>query len=291
LPLLRLAFPAAAAALAAGALAQVSAPAAFLTGAWGACPCPHIQTAAQLIGAGTALPAAAAAALASAAEAGPSRLASPTYTRLAAGLAAWAALTAAGLTLAAPRLALAPWYKGSAAAGLAALGAAAGVAAAAYAPGGAQAAVGAVPATLRTAATLDRACAPPLARAYGGLSTAAAVGAAYAAATAAIAAASPAPPPVRVVLAFSATAAALFAAIATGVLADAVARGRGGASTFVALAKGGAVGGGVAVGALAGMVGRGGRAGGVVPLMACAVWVVALAGVCGWHVCVGGEAV
>ena len=58
-----------------------------------------------------------------------------------------------------------------------------------------------------------------------------------------------------------------------------------------ALAKGGAVGGGVAVGALAGMVGRGGRAGGVVPLMACAVWVVALAGVCGWHVCVGGEAV
>ena len=53
-----------------------------------------------------------------------------------------------------------------------------------------------------------------------------------------------------------------------------------------ALAKGGAVGGGVAVGALAGMVGRGGQGG-------AAHGVRGLGGGpggCGWHVCGGGEA-
>jgi hypothetical protein len=54
---------------------------------------------------------------------GPSRLASATYTRLAAGLAAYVALTAAGLALAAPRLALAPAYRVAAAVGLAGLAA------------------------------------------------------------------------------------------------------------------------------------------------------------------------
>jgi hypothetical protein len=73
------------------------------------------------------------------------------------------------------------------------------------------------------------------------------------------------------------------------VLADGVARGRGGASTFVTLAQGGAVGGGLGAGALAAMLARGGRAGGVMPLCCAVAWVVALAGVCGWHVCYGRE--
>jgi len=283
-------FPLASAALAAGALAQVSAPAAFLTAACAACPCAHIQTAVQVVGALTALPAAAAAALGSAARVGPARLASATYTRLASALVAWAVVTGAGIALASPRLALAPWFKASAGVGLTGLAAAAAVAAA-YAPGGVGAAARALPATLAGAATLPP-DAPPLARAHGGLATAAALGAAALGVTALSAAAAPVPPPVRVLLAFSATAAALASSLVMGVLADAAARGRAGASTFITLARGGLVAGGLATGALAGLVrGSAGKAvaGGTVPVVGFIAWVVGVVAVCGWHVVLRGE--
>ena len=174
---------AASAALAAGALVQVSAPAALITAAYTACPCAHIQSGVQLLGALTALPAAAAAALGSAARVGPGRLSSGTYTRLAGAVLVFTLLSGVGIAVAAPRLALAPWFKTSAAVGLTTLAVAAGTAAG-FAPGGLSAAARALPATLVAAATLSPSDSPALARAYGGLSKAAALGAAILAAAA-----------------------------------------------------------------------------------------------------------
>jgi hypothetical protein len=69
---------------------------------------------------------------------------------------------------------------------------------------------------------------------------------------------------------------------------EGLARGRGGASTFVTLARGAAVAGGLGAGALAGLAAaalKAGKpmAGGLVPVMALAAWAVSLAGVAGRH--------